>query len=133
MAREEGNRRTFHPARTHPTKPCFIHVDVHAKFDKEVSRWVAGSAKLNVWSSGKDPKEALDRAGEAILLFLNEIERLGTVWEVLKEAGIRPQAAGTSPEPEPLLGRLRDAMKDEEYSFPLAFQIPTPDSGCHPD
>jgi|GEM_PF-5465897 len=123
---DEGKTRAFHPTRNHPTEPCFIHVDVHAKFDRQVGRWVAGSAKLNVWSSGEDPKEALDRAAEAILLFLNEVERMGTVWEVLSEAGIRMQAADSLPEPEPLLERLRDAVRTEHYSFPLAFQINAP-------
>ncbi len=126
-----NNRRAMHPRREDPAAPCFIHLDVHAKFDKEVNRWVAGSSKMDVWSSGEDPKEALDRAEEAIIAFLNEAEQMGTIWDVLKDAGVRVQAA-RDPEPEPFFERVFDAMKTE-YSFPLAFQIQAPSNECRPD
>ncbi len=116
--------RTIHPTRNHPEAPCFIHLDVHAKFDQEVNRWIAGSKRLDVWSSGDDPKKALDRAEEAIFAFLNEAEEMGTIWEVLKDAGIRVQRKEAR-SPEPVFGRLLDAFKTE-YSFPLAFRLRTP-------
>lgn len=122
------SRRTLHPTGDSST-PWFIHLDVQAKFDDEVKRWVAGSHKLDVWSSGKDPKEALDRAEQAIFLFLNEAERMGTIWDVLENAGI-PLHTARAPEPEPVFERVRDAFKSE-YRFPLAFKVPPSTQDAH--
>ncbi len=105
---------------------CFIQLKAVAKFDKEVGRYVAGSPELNVWSSGEDPKEALDRAQEAILLFLDETTELGTVWRILDEAGIKLQA--TLPGPDTFFDRLKYITKGD--FFPLTFSVQPPSANA---
>lgn len=104
-----------------PRPAGFIRLAVVARFDEEVGRFVAGSPDLDVWSSGDEAKEALDRAGDAIELFLNEAARMGTVWKILEEAGItlkpsRPEGMGS------LVERLRYAIRGDY--FPLTFMVP---------
>lgn len=69
-------------------KAGFISLLLETRFDPEVGRFVAGSPDLDVWSSGDTNTQAQERAQEAIHLFLTEVTRLGTVWEILDDAGI---------------------------------------------
>jgi predicted RNase H-like HicB family nuclease len=71
-----------------PEPAGFIYLQIETRFDPEVGRFVAGSPELDVWSSGDTNIEAQDRAQEAIRLFLDEVTRLGTMREILDEAGI---------------------------------------------
>lgn len=100
---------------------CHLRLDILARYDKDAGRWVAGSESLDVWSSGEDPKEALDAAEQAIFLFLNEATRMKTVWDVLKAAkvDVHPGPVRFS---EPRSKRLRN-LKKTEFFFPLTFQI----------
>jgi predicted RNase H-like HicB family nuclease len=105
----------------------FIRLAVVARFDEEVGRFVVGSPDLDVWSSGEEEKQALDRAGEAIELFLNEAAQMGTVWKILEDAGIRLETsrpAGMGP----LMKRLKYAVRGD--FFPLTFPIPAQPQAC---
>ena len=105
----------------------YIELLILTKPDKETGRWVSGSKELGVYSQGDNPKEALDRAGEAILIFLNEAAAMGTIWGVLEEAGI--EIHGREAEPESMFSRLRHAA--EGYFYPMTFPIP-PQGGSAP-
>jgi len=105
----------------------YIDLLIVTKPDKETGRWVSGSKELGVYSQGDNPKEALDRAGEAILIFLNEAAAMGTIWGVLEEAGI--EIHGREAEPESMFSRLRHAA--EGYFYPMTFPIP-PQGGSAP-
>lgn len=108
-----------------PTGNCFIQLNVLARFDKEVGRYVAGSPELDVWSSGETAKEALDRAQEAILLFLDQTTEMGTVWEILEKAGIKLQSR---PEPASVWERLRYLTRGD--FFPIVFPVSRPSAGA---
>ena len=69
-------------------KAGFISLLIETRFDPEVGRFVSGSPELEVWSSGDTNTESEKRAQEAIRLFLEEVARLGTVWDILDEARI---------------------------------------------
>jgi predicted RNase H-like HicB family nuclease len=66
----------------------FVSLLIETRFDPEVGRFVSGSPELDVWSSGDTNTQAEERAQEAIILFLEEVARLGTIWEILDEAGL---------------------------------------------
>jgi len=101
----------------------FIELNVVSKFDKEVNRFVAGSPELEVWSSGDTAKDALDRAQQAILLFLNEVTEMGTLWDILKEAGIDLH---WKHQPASLLERLPYVFRGD--FFPIQFPVAEPGS-----
>ena len=54
---------------------------------KEEGRYIALSLELNVSSFGDSPEEAKASLTEAISLFLEECEQMGTLNEVMEEAG----------------------------------------------
>jgi predicted RNase H-like HicB family nuclease len=56
---------------------------------KEDDVFVACSPELNVSSFGDTPEQAVDCLREALSLFLKECQRMGTLSEVLEEAGFR--------------------------------------------
>ncbi len=99
----------------------FIRINVLARFDGEVGRYVAGSPELDVWSSGETAKEALDRAQEAILLFLEEATEMRTIWGILEEAGFKLQPR---PGPDSVWQRLRYLAKGD--FFPIVFPVQPP-------
>lgn len=101
----------------------FIELNVVSKFDKEVGRYVAGSPELDVWSSGDTAKDALDRAQQAILLFLDEATEMGTVWAILGKADIKLQ---WKHQPPTLLERLPYLFKGD--FFPIQFPVAPPES-----
>jgi len=100
---------------------AFIKLHCVVRLDQEVGRYVAGSSQLDVWSSGESEKEALDRAQEAILLFLDEATASGNVWEILKEAGIEVFRRKADIRPDTLPERLLHAFKGD--AFPLEFSV----------
>jgi len=102
-----------------PEPAGFIYLQIETHFDPEVGRFVAGSPALDVWSSGETDKQASDRAQEAIVLFLNETAEMGTVWEILKNAGISLHHA---PRPKPSLGNLFRNLAGVPH--PVVFAIP---------
>ena len=102
----------------------FIQLTILAKHDPEVSRWVAGSPELDVWSSGDDSVQSMDRAKEAIILFLNEADKMGTVWQILREAGIEFHTSNKVQ--DSLFQRLQYALQRNVVRVPLSFEVPAP-------
>lgn len=94
----------------------YIELTLTSKWDGESNIWIGGSDQLEVYSSGKDPMEALERGKEAILLFLDTATRNGTVWEILEESGV--EVTAIEPKPSDFLG----IPKKSEQGF---FGIPT--------
>jgi hypothetical protein len=100
----------------------WVALELWARFDKSLGRWIAGNSTLDVWSSGITPQEAVERVSAAITLFLDEATEMGTVWEILKSAGVQLQE---SPEPPPasnFLGRLIRSFAYRPF-VPAVFQI----------
>jgi len=98
----------------------YLLLFIEAKSDVNVGRFVAGSPELDVWSSGETELDALKRAEDAIRLFLNEIEALGTLEQVLRESNVKIYSA---PPPRPsLASRVRHAFRGA--FTPLTMPIP---------
>lgn len=77
-----------------------------AEIFKERETYVGLCPELNVSSFGSTPEEAKKCLSEAILLFLEECQNMGTLDDVLKEAGFIPKdKEWFSPEPISI-GRL---------------------------
>ena len=106
---------------------CWINLQLHSHLDKEVGRWVAGSPTLDVWSSGQTPQEALSRASQAIILFLNEATEMGTVWQILSKAGIDLLSTPTASATPSLADRLKAAFSDGGF-LPAVFAVRAPDA-----
>jgi predicted RNase H-like HicB family nuclease len=107
------------------TAPVWVTLDLWARFDKTLGRWVAGSSELDVWSSGSTPQESVERASEAIALFLDEATEMGTVWEILKRARIElHEGAKPPPVSSSIFDRLRKTLAHEVY-LPAVFQVPS--------
>jgi predicted RNase H-like HicB family nuclease len=106
----------------------YIALKIVAKWDEESGRFVAGSQDLDVWSSGSDQLEALNRANEAILLFLEDISERGVMTRVLDECGVK--VFEKKPEhPDNLFGRLADAFRRGDVfsvTIPLPAAAPAP-------
>ncbi len=105
---------------------CWITLDLFGRFDKKCSRWVVGTPELDVWSSGTTPQEAVERADEAITLFLDEATEMGTIWEILQRAGVHLRQA-PDPDPRPaFLERLRSIRStlSHQHFIPAVFQVP---------
>ena len=109
-------------ASTPSTNPLWITVELWARFDKMLGRWVVGSPELDVWSSGNTPQESVERASEAITLFLEEATEAGTVWEILRSARV---ALRDRPEPPPTPGVFARLINSLSYKpfLPAAFQV----------
>ncbi|TSC87858.1 MAG: hypothetical protein G01um10147_361 [Microgenomates group bacterium Gr01-1014_7] len=58
---------------------------------KEDGQYVAVAPELNVSSFGSTKKEAKVSLKEAVELFLEECKRMGTLEDVLTEAGFKPE------------------------------------------
>ena len=72
---------------------------------KEGSLFVSLSPELGVSSFGKTAKEAKSSLKEAIELFLEECERMGTLKDVLEESGFRIRGSSWQP-PMPTIENL---------------------------
>jgi predicted RNase H-like HicB family nuclease len=98
-----------------------VSVLIVGKLDEGTGRWIAGSREFKVFSSGTTPQEAFDRAVEAVSLFLEQIVEMGTLDEVLREAGIR--ISGRPGSSTSLTSRLRSAIGGF-FSFPASIPVP---------
>jgi len=68
---------------------------------KEGNLYVSLSPELGVSSFGSTEKEAKESLKEAVGLFLDECQRLGTLREVLNESGFKEQGeAWIAPQPK---------------------------------
>ena len=61
---------------------------------KEGDTFVAYAPELDVSSCGKTIQEAKVHLAEAVTLFIEEAERMGTLQDILEEAGFTKEAAG---------------------------------------
>jgi len=80
---------------------------------KEAGTHVAYAPELDISSCGKTANQAKSRLREAISLFIEEAERIGTLSDILKEAGSERQ--GNSYKPRRIL--TREKM---QLTFPAA-------------
>jgi predicted RNase H-like HicB family nuclease len=70
-----------------------IHLVYRAEVFKEDGQFVAICPELNVSSFGDSVEEARKSLREAIDLFLEECESMGTIEPVLRESGFNPDPA----------------------------------------
>ncbi len=71
------------------------HIRMRAEIFQEGDQYVAICPELNVSSFGDTKAEALKSFQEAVGLFLEECQRLGTLKQVLEEAGFSHTARPT--------------------------------------
>jgi predicted RNase H-like HicB family nuclease len=64
-----------------------FHIPYTSQLFNEDKQFVAVCPELGVSSFGESPNEALDSLQEAVTLFLEECQRMGTLEVVLEEAG----------------------------------------------
>ena len=62
-------------------------IRIRAEIFQEDDQYVAICSELNVSSFGNTPQEATRSLQEAVSLFLEECHRMGTLRQVLEEAG----------------------------------------------
>ena len=75
-----------------------VSIDYTAHIWKERNQFVAHAMPLDVMSSGPTPEAARDALDEAVRLFLNTAADMGTLEEILEEAGyISNEGAWISP------------------------------------
>jgi len=67
----------------------YRHIQFTCQLFREGDQIVSLCPELNVSSFGDTPEEAEAALREAVTLFLEECERMGTLNEVLEEAGYR--------------------------------------------
>jgi predicted RNase H-like HicB family nuclease len=68
-----------------------IHLEYRIEvFEKDGQQYVALCPELNVSSCGDSVEEAKRALQEAVELFIEECESMGTLHEVLSEAGFTP-------------------------------------------
>lgn len=65
----------------------FNRIKIRVEIFKEDNRYVSFCPELNVSSYGDTPEDAKESLKEAVSLFLEECERMGTLKDVLEEAG----------------------------------------------
>lgn len=70
---------------------------------KESATHVAYTPELDISSCGKTASQAKSRLREAVSLFIEETERMGTLSDILEEAGFEKQ--GNSYKPRRILAR----------------------------
>lgn len=68
-----------------------MKLDFRIEIFKEGKQYVAVAPELNVSSFGSSQKEAKVSLREAVELFLEECKRMGTLDDVLVEAGFKPK------------------------------------------
>ncbi|MEK7616551.1 MAG: type II toxin-antitoxin system HicB family antitoxin [Patescibacteria group bacterium] len=68
-----------------------MKLDFRIEIFKEGNLYVAVAPELNVSSFGKSQKEARRSLREAVALFLEECKRMGSLDDVLIEAGFKPK------------------------------------------
>ena len=65
----------------------FAHIKLTVSVLKQDSRYVAYAPALDLSSSGKTEKQAKTRFVQAAMLFIEELDKAGTINEVFKELG----------------------------------------------
>lgn len=80
-----------------------MHILIRAEIFKEDNQYVSICPELNVSSFGDTPEEAKHSLQEAVSLFFEECHRMGTLKQVLEEAGFsritKPIPQWISPQP----------------------------------
>lgn len=66
-----------------------MKLDFRIEIFKEGNQYVAIAPELNVSSFGDNPDKARESLKEAVELFLEECQRMGTLKEVLNESGFK--------------------------------------------
>ena len=88
---------------------------IHVEYEVEVwrsGRYVmAGVPGLDVTSYGPTPEEAIANLQEAMRLFVEECARMGSLEEVLEEAGYRQAADTPAVWSRPILSRGIHALE----------------------
>lgn len=67
-----------------------VHLEYRVEVFEEDGQYVALCPELNVSSFGNSAEEAKNALREAIELFIEECESMGTLHEVLMESGFTP-------------------------------------------
>lgn len=67
----------------------FTHINLTINIVKQANRYIAYSPALDLSTSGRSETEARKRFSEAALLFIEELDRAGTLKNVLGELGWR--------------------------------------------
>ena len=67
----------------------FAQINLTVNILKKARRYVVYSPALDLSTSGRTEKEAKKRFGEASLLFIEELDKAGTLSDVLRELGWR--------------------------------------------
>ena len=65
------------------------HIQLTVNILKQGNRYIVYSPALDLSSSGRSEVEAKRRFGEAAFLFMEELDRAGTIRDVLQELGWR--------------------------------------------
>ena len=78
------------------------NIEIKSEIFKEEDQYVAICYDLNISSFGNTPEKAKESLKEAAILFFEECERMGTLDEVLEEAGYTRNNSGWQP-PSPIL------------------------------
>ena len=65
----------------------FAHINVTVNILKQGNRYIVYSPVLDLSTSGKTKEEARRRFGEASVLLIEELDRAGTLGDVLRELG----------------------------------------------
>lgn len=73
---------------------------------KEGRQFVAVAPELNVSSFGKTKAEAEESLKEAVKLFLEECKSMGTLKDVLSEAGFKPEKKSWRSSNPLVIGRM---------------------------
>ena len=81
-----------------------LRVDYTIHIWKEGSQFVGCAMPLDVTSAGRTPDEARRAVSEAVRLFLEESQRMGTLQDILREEGFVPRdGSNASWSPPPLI------------------------------
>ena len=75
----------------------FVQIKLTVNILKQAGRYAVYSPALDLSTSGRTEKEAKKRFGEASLLFIEELEKAGTLSDVLRELGWRQAQRQWSP------------------------------------
>ena len=91
-------------------------ITLRASFHQERNQWIGWCPDLDVTSQGATRDEAEGNLREAVELFLETCQEMGTVEEVLREAGLLPIPEVTTFQvPWP---RLKDSRSDTSAATP---------------
>lgn len=90
-----------------------VEFSVPAEVREEGAYFVSGCPALDVYSQGETREEALDNLGEALQLFLESCYERGTLEQVLKRCGLRPDRRA---------GALAEGEQIVRVSLPLVAQ-----------